>query len=74
MNISRNLITAGMGSLMLMAFMGCNDEPDTPVSDGPMERTGERLDEAGERTGEAVDRAADKTGEKVEEAGRKMQD
>lgn len=67
-------ITAMLGSLLIVALIGCNKKPDEPTGDGPMERTGERLDEAGERTGEAIDRGVDKTGEKIEEAGENMQD
>lgn len=76
MNTNRSFsttITVGLGSLVLVALIGCNEEPDVPGSDGPMERTGEKLDEAGERTGEAIENAAEKTGEKMEEAGEKMQ-
>lgn len=74
MKTYKMLLNASVGLLLVAALMGCNDEPDAPVGDGPMERTGEKIDDAAENTGEAAERAAEKTGEKMEEAGEKMQD
>jgi len=69
------LLSACVALLLLTVMMGCNKKKaDAPTGDGPMERTGEKLDDAAEKTGEAIDRAAEKTGEKLEEAGEKMQE
>ena len=52
-------------SFAILACGGSN-EP----AEGPAERTGEKMDEAGED----VERKADEAGEKIDEAGEKVED
>ncbi len=49
--------------LFVTAFSACERE------EGPMEETGEAVEESVEETGDAVEDAGEETGEAVEEAG-----
>lgn len=64
----RKILIPGMLAL-LFAFWaaGCEQE-------GPMEKTGENVDEAAETAGDKMDQAAEKMGEAAERAGDKMED
>jgi hypothetical protein len=42
--------------------------------EGPLEKTGKKVDEAIEQTADAMQGAAETTGEKLKEAGEKIQD
>jgi hypothetical protein len=54
-----------------IALAACHhDKP----AEGPAERAGEKVDQAGADTKDAAKDAADKTGEKTEEAGEKIKD
>lgn len=69
----RKFSVALCAGILAIALGGCEQE-------GPVEKAGEKVDEAleggtkgpMEKAGEAVDKAAEKTGEAVEEAGEKM--
>ena len=55
-----------------IALAACSHH-DKPA-EGPAERAGEKVDQAGADTKDAAKDAADKTGEKTEEAGEKIKD
>lgn len=70
----RKFSAALCAGIIAIALGGCEKE-------GPMERAGEKVDEAleggtkgpMERAGEKVDKATEKAGEAVEDAGKEMQ-
>ncbi len=71
---TRTLSLSFLAAIFAIGLVGCGDKAvDVKPVDGPMEKAGEKMDNAAEKTSESVEKAADKTGEKVEEAGEKMQ-
>lgn len=63
------MTSAALAIAALCALAACGDDRK-----GPMEKTGEAVDNAAEKTGEAVKKGVEKTGEAVEKAGEKTQD
>lgn len=60
---TRTLSLSFLAAIFAIGLVGCGDKAvDVKPVDGPMEKAGEKMDNA-----------ADKTGEKIEEAGEKMQ-
>lgn len=41
---------------------------------GPMEKAGEKVDDAAEKTGDAIEDAAEKTGDAIEDAGDEIEE
>lgn len=66
--ISRNFIAAVVMGILIAGVSGCKK------NDGPMERTGEKIDRAADKTGEQINKAVEKTGEKIEQTGDKIKD
>ena len=60
------VITAAIFGLMLS---GCESEYD-----GPVERTGEKVDKAVEKAGDKIDEAAGAAGRKLEKTGEELQE
>ena len=61
MKKSLNQLLIVCAALALVAFAGCEKK-------GPMEKAGEKVDEAAQKTGDAVKDAAEKTGDAVDKA------
>jgi hypothetical protein len=59
-----NLLLIACVTLTLLACTGCEKK-------GPMERTGEKIDNAAEKTGDEMKKAADKTKDAAKEAADK---
>ena len=57
-----------LAALAVLALAGCDDDK------GPMQKAGEKMDNAAEKTGDAVKGAAEKTGDAVEGAAEKTGD
>ena len=57
-----------LAALAVLALVGCDDDK------GPMQKAGEKMDNAAEKTGEAVKGAAETTGEAVKGAAEKTGD
>ncbi len=57
-------------TLALAAACSHHDKP----AEGPAEKAGEKVDQAGRDTKNAAQDASEKVGEKTEEAGQKMKD
>jgi hypothetical protein len=53
-----------------LAACGGNKEP----ADGPVEKAGEKVDDAASETKEGAEKAAEKTGEAMEDAGDKVKE
>lgn len=58
MSIARTILAVLMIGAYLTAFTGCERE-------GPAERAGEKIDEAGEKAGEALEEAGEKARDAV---------
>jgi hypothetical protein len=67
--LKSNLLTGVLAGLCLLACGG-SKEP----ADGPVERAGEKVDDAAHETKEGAEKAAEKTGEAVESAGDKVKE
>jgi len=67
MNTVKKILALLCGLAFLAFFTACEDE-------GPMERTGKKVDEAVENTQEQMEEAGDKAQEQMEEVGDAMQD
>lgn len=63
----KRLAATFAAALLTIGISACNRE-------GPAERAGAKIDNAGEKAGDKMERAADKAGDKMERAGDKMQD
>lgn len=63
------LLATLLSGLSLIACGGSN-EP----ADGPVEKAGEKVDDAAHETKEGAEKAAEKTGEAVESAGDKVKE
>lgn len=61
MKKSLNLLLIGCAAFVLMACAGCEKK-------GPLQKAGEKVDEAAEKTGDAIKDAADNTKEAVDDA------
>jgi predicted small lipoprotein YifL len=61
MKKSLNRLLIGCAALVLIASTGCEKK-------GPMEKAGEKVDEAAQKTGDAIKDAADKTKEAADNA------
>src|SRR5688572_25115891 len=63
--------TAALGTSMLAASMivlaGCDKPATPPSSTGPMEKMGQKIDQAAERTKEQAAQATDKAGQALED-------
>jgi len=57
-----------LAALAVLALAGCDDNK------GPMQKAGEKVDNAAEKTGDAVKGAAEKTGDAVKGAADKTKD
>ncbi|MDD2540251.1 MAG: Rv0909 family putative TA system antitoxin [Desulfuromonadaceae bacterium] len=66
--IGKWIISAAILGILIAGLSGCEKEK------GPMERAGQKMDNAIEKTGEQVDKATQKTGEGLEKAGDKIKD
>ncbi|MBW4056799.1 MAG: hypothetical protein HIU83_15650 [Proteobacteria bacterium] len=62
------IISAAILGLVVAVVSGCEKEK------GPMERAGQKMDNAAGKTGEQIDKATKKTGESLEKAGDKIKD
>ncbi|HIJ86770.1 MAG TPA: hypothetical protein HPP97_03695 [Desulfuromonadales bacterium] len=65
--IAWNSIAAVVLGVLIIGVSGCKKE-------GPMERTGQKIDEAVEKTGQQIDKGIKKSGENIEKAGDKIKD
>lgn len=65
-----SILLASFVSALSLLACGGNKEP----ADGPVEKAGEKVDDAAEATKEGAEKAAEKTGEAVESAGDKVKD
>ena len=63
-------LLASLVSVLSLIACGGSKEP----ADGPMEKAGEKVDDAAHETKEGAEKAAEKTGEAVENAGDKVKD
>jgi len=66
MKFNKGIVSAIVLAFAVAGLAGCEK--------GPMERAGEKADNAVEKAGDKLDNAADKVGDKVEQAGDKIKD
>ena len=64
------ILLATILSALSLVACGGSKEP----ADGPVERAGEKVDDAAHETKEGAEKAAEKTGEAVEDAGDKVKE
>lgn len=67
MKLKQFMATMAMSALML-TLAACQKQ------EGPAEKAGKEIDQAGEKAAEQLKDAADKLGQQLEKAGEKMQD
>lgn len=65
-----SILLASLLSGLALVACGGNKEP----ADGPVEKAGEKVDDAAEATKEGAEKAAEKTGEGLESAGDKAKE
>lgn len=68
MKIGNWIISAAILGILVVGVSGCEKKK------GPMERAGQKMDNAVEKTGEQIDKATKKTGEAIEKTGNKIKD
>jgi hypothetical protein len=65
--------TASVLALSVIFLLGTSACHRNERGEGPMERSGKAVDNAGEKTSDTVKEGVEKTGEATERAGEKMQ-
>jgi len=68
MNIDKTMGSAVVMTALLAALTGCQKQ------EGPLEKAGQKIDQAVEKTGDKINQTVEKIGDKVEKAGEKIKD